>query len=117
MLVSIWTKINNDKRRKEVAIYREGGNAFMSNTNVWGEPVFSAMVAGWFCEKSGWIGKVEDVKLVLFIKNRTSTGNHFEEEGFNPDELWNKRISFGLIHLGPDTSWLSALDQMSVISL
>jgi hypothetical protein len=23
------------------------------HTNVWGEPVFSAMAAGWFCEKSG----------------------------------------------------------------
>ena len=33
--------------------------------NVRGEPVFSVMVAGWFCEKSGLIGKVEDVKPVL----------------------------------------------------
>jgi hypothetical protein len=23
------------------------------------------MAAGWFCEKSGWIGKAEDVKPVL----------------------------------------------------
>jgi hypothetical protein len=33
--------------------------------NVRGEPGFSVMVAGWFCEKSGGIGKVEDVKPVL----------------------------------------------------
>ena len=30
-------------------------------TNVRGEPVFSVMAAGWFCEESGLIGKVEDV--------------------------------------------------------
>jgi hypothetical protein len=34
-----------------------------------GEPVFSVMAAGWFCEKSGCIGKVEDAKLVLLKKN------------------------------------------------
>ena len=28
-------------------------------------PVFSVMSAGWFCEKYGLIGKVEDVKPVL----------------------------------------------------
>ena len=44
------------------------------------------MAAGWFCEKSGRIGKVEDVKPVL-KKNRISAGNHFEEEDFYPDEL------------------------------
>ena len=33
--------------------------------NVWGEAVFSAMMAGWCCEKSGWIGKVENVKPEL----------------------------------------------------
>jgi hypothetical protein len=45
------------------------------------------MAAGWFCEKSGRIGKVEDVKLVLLEKkNRISTRNHFEEEDFYPDE-------------------------------
>jgi hypothetical protein len=31
------------------------------------ELVFSVMAAGWFCEKSGSIGKVEDVKLVHFF--------------------------------------------------
>jgi hypothetical protein len=30
---------------------------------------------------------VEDVKLVLLIKKRISTGNHFEDEDFYPDEL------------------------------
>jgi hypothetical protein len=33
--------------------------------NVRGEPLFGVMVAGWFCENFGWIGKVEDVKPVL----------------------------------------------------
>jgi hypothetical protein len=32
------------------------------------------MGAGCFCEKSGWIGKVEDVKPTL-QKKRISTGN------------------------------------------
>jgi hypothetical protein len=40
------------------------------HTNVRGEPGFRVTAAGWFCEKSGWIGKVEDVKPVLF-KNKT----------------------------------------------
>ena len=76
-------------------------------TNVRGEPVISVMAAGWFCEKSGCIGKVEDVKLVLFLWNKEwiSTGNHFEEEDFYVDELWNRQISYGLIHLGPDIMW------------
>jgi hypothetical protein len=58
--------------------------------NVWGEPVFSVMESSWFCEKSGWIGKVEDVRPVLskiykklvLKKTWISTGNHFEEEDF-----------------------------------
>ena len=62
------------------------------------------MTAGWFYENFGWIGKVEDVKLVL-KKKRISTGNHFEEEEFYPYELWNMRISFNLIHLGPNIIW------------
>ena len=71
--------------------------------NVQGEPVFSVMAAAWFYEKSVWIGKVEDVKPVLLKKTkRISTGSYFEEEDFYPDELWNRRISSGLIHLGPD---------------
>jgi hypothetical protein len=56
--------------------------------NVRGEPVISVMAAGWLCEKSGWNGKVEDVKPVLLKNKRISTGNHFEEEEFYPDELW-----------------------------
>jgi hypothetical protein len=49
-------------------------------SNVRGRPAFSVMTAGWFCEKSGLIGKVEDVKPVLLKTQRISTGNHFEEE-------------------------------------
>jgi hypothetical protein len=49
------------------------------------------MAAGWFCEKFGWIGKVEDVKQVLLKKmkkkQRISTNNHFEEENFYVNEL------------------------------
>ena len=30
------------------------------HTNVKGEPIFCVMMAGWFCEKSSSIGKVED---------------------------------------------------------
>ena len=70
--------------------------------NVRGEPVLSVMATGWFCEKSGRIGKVEDVKPVLLKEKHISTGTHFEEEEFHPDELWNRQISSGLIHLGPD---------------
>ena len=62
------------------------------------------MVAGWFCEMSGWIKKAEDVKPVPLDKKRISTGNHFEED-FYPNELWNRQISSSLIHLGPDIIW------------
>ena len=85
--------------------------------NVRGEPVFSVIAAGWFCEKSGWIGKVEDVKPVLLKKNRISTGNHFEEEDFYPDELWNRRISSGLIHLEPDIIWFQGLGYLFIVGL
>jgi hypothetical protein len=81
------------------------GTPLSNHINARGEPVFSVMAAGWFCEKSGWIGKVEDVKPVLLKKNRISTSNHFEEEDVYLDELWNRRISSGLIHLGPDIIW------------
>ena len=48
-------------------IYLQGPPLWSSGgLNVLGEPVFSVMMAGWFCEKSSWIGKVEDMKLVLF---------------------------------------------------
>ena len=59
------------------------------NANVRGELVFSVMAGGRFCEKSGWIGKVEDVKPVLLKKKRISTGNHFEGRIFYPEELWD----------------------------
>ena len=72
--------------------------------NVQGEPVFSVMAAGWFCEKSGWIRKVEDVKPDK-KEERISSGNHFEEEDFYLDELWNRRIPSNLIHLGLDIIW------------
>jgi hypothetical protein len=49
--------------------------------NVWGEPVFSVMAAGWFCEKFGSIGKVEDVKLVLLRKT-----------GFQPATILRSRV-------------------------
>ena len=55
--------------------------------NVRGEPVFSVIAASWFCEKSGQIGQVEDVKPVLAKQKWISIGNHFEEEDFHPDEL------------------------------
>jgi hypothetical protein len=40
------------------------------------------MAAGWFCEKSGCIGKVEDVELVLSKKNN----------GFQPATILRRRI-------------------------
>jgi hypothetical protein len=45
---------------------------------------------------------VEDARPVLLKKKRISTGNHFEEEDFYPDELQNMQIPSGLIHLGAD---------------
>ena len=54
--------------------------------------IISVMAVGWFCEKSGWIGKVEDVKPVLLKTQRISTGNHFEEGEFYRDVLWNRQI-------------------------
>jgi hypothetical protein len=85
--------------------------------NVPGEPVFSVTAAGWFCEKSDWIGKVEDVKLVLSKTKRFPTGSHFEEEDFYPDELWNRRISYGLIHLESEIIWFLGWGNMSIVSL
>jgi hypothetical protein len=51
------------------------------SSNVRGELVFSVVAAAWCYEKSGWIGKVEDVKLVLFKKN-----------GFQPATILRRRI-------------------------
>jgi hypothetical protein len=63
-------------------------------TNVRGELVFSVTTAGWFCEKSGWIGKVEDVKQVLLkktifqlatiLRRRIFTWMNYEIGGFHP---------------------------------
>jgi hypothetical protein len=50
--------------------------------NVRREPVFSVMDAGWFCEKSGWIGKVEDVKPVLLQKKSDFNRQPFWGGGF-----------------------------------
>ena len=51
-------------------------------SNVRGEPVFSVMAAGWFCEKFGCFGKVEDAKSVL-LKKKT---------GFQPATILRRRI-------------------------
>ena len=55
--------------------------------NVRGEPILSVTATGWFCEKSGRIGKVEDVKPVLLKEKHILTGTHFEKEGYHPDKL------------------------------
>ena len=52
--------------------------------NVRGEPVLSVMAAGWFCEKSGWIGKVEDVKPVFWKKEMDFNRQPFWGGGFLP---------------------------------
>jgi hypothetical protein len=72
--------------------------------NVRGEPVFSVMAAGWFCEKSGWIAKVEDVKPVLLDFNRQS----FWGGGRRIFARMNCEIGkfhSVLSHLGPDIIW------------
>ena len=51
--------------------------------NVRREPIFSVMAASWFCEKCGWIGKVEDVKPVLLKWNKN---------GFSPATILRRRI-------------------------
>ena len=55
--------------------------------NVRGELVFNVMEAGWFCEKSSLIGKVEDVKPVLVKKNID----------FNRQPFWGGRFLPGWI--------------------
>ena len=62
----------------------------------------SVMAACWFCEKSGWIGRVEDVKLVLLKKKTDFNRQPFWGGNFYSNELWNRRNSSGLIHIGPD---------------
>ena len=55
-------------------------------SNVRGEPVFSVMAAGWFCEKSSWFGKVEDVKPVFLEEEKKTDFNRqlFWGGGFLP---------------------------------
>jgi hypothetical protein len=48
---------------------------------------------------------VEDVKPVLLKRKQILIGNHFDEEDYYQDELRNRRISSGLIYLGPDIIW------------
>jgi hypothetical protein len=56
----------------------------MVTLNVRGEPVFSVLAAGWFCEKSSWFGQVEDVKLVLVKKKSDFNRHPFSGGGFLP---------------------------------
>jgi hypothetical protein len=62
-------------------------------TNVRREPVFSVMAAGCICEKSGWLGKVEDVKLVLFEKKLDFNWQPFWGGGFLPGWIM-KHVDF-----------------------
>jgi hypothetical protein len=57
---SSWTWKESNASEKLLSL------VFGNRHNVRGEPVFNVMAAGWFCEKSGRNGKVEDVKPVLF---------------------------------------------------
>ena len=50
-------------------------------SNVQGEPVFSELAVNWFCEKSDWIGKVEDVKPVFL-------NFFFNKMDFNRQPFW-----------------------------
>jgi hypothetical protein len=49
--------------------------------------VFSVMAAAWFCEKSGWIGKVEDGKPVL-LKTKKQ-----EKNGFQPATILRRIVT------------------------
>ena len=57
-----WTK---NQSPLDSTVFHNMKRTTLACDNVHAEPVFSVMAGGWFCEKSGWIGKVEDVKLVL----------------------------------------------------
>jgi hypothetical protein len=57
------------------------------------EVALSVMAASWFFEKSGWIGKVEDVKPVLLKTKLDFNWQSFWGGGFYPHELWNRQIS------------------------
>jgi hypothetical protein len=51
--------------RDPYRLYTHLASTYSVGPNVQGELVFSVMAAGWFCEKSGGIGKVEDAKPML----------------------------------------------------
>ena len=71
--------------------------------SVQGELVFSVMVAKLVLWKVRLNWESGGCETGAFTKKKQiSTGNHFEEEDFYLDELSNRRISSGLIHLGPD---------------
>ena len=57
------------------------GRKLAHNANVQGEPVFSVMAAGWFCEKSDWIGKVR-------MRNRC----FWKHNGCQPASILRRRI-------------------------
>jgi len=67
-------------------------------SNVRGEPEFSVLAAGWFCEKSDWIRKVEDVIPMFFSKKKKTDFNWqpFWGGGFLPKWIvkWADFISF-----------------------
>jgi hypothetical protein len=37
------------------------------DSDVWGEPVFSAMAAGWFCENGGYVKPVLYIYIYIYI--------------------------------------------------
>ena len=41
-------------------------NFYLKSTYIIHITYYDVLAAGWFCEKTGWIGKVEDVKPVFF---------------------------------------------------
>jgi hypothetical protein len=86
------------------AVLGWGGRGREGGSNVRGEPVFSVMVAGWFWEKSGWIGKAEDVQPVLWrkkiqpvsiLRRRIFTRMNCEIGRFHPVWFISDRISSG----------------------
>ena len=49
-------------------LMEEKGGRISGDAPKYDVEMFSVMAASWFCEMSGYIGKVEDVKPVLIIK-------------------------------------------------
>ena len=71
------------------------------NSNVRGERIFSCNGGRLVLWKVRLNWESGGCETGAFKKKRISTGNHFEED-FYPDELWRRRISSGLIHVGPN---------------